>query len=100
MEGLMKTSATDEVEEFKAFLHTERKCIDKDKWLEGERLNCDPGQTYILKWINENGREFRDKWDESQCKYCVSAFNCGHYLRKKCSTFIERKTKTTKRKKQ
>lgn len=84
------TSASDYIE-FKAFIKAERDCIDKDKWFEGIKLSSDPGQEFILHWIDDNSQEFRNKWDESMCRCCVSAFECGHYLRKECNCFKERK---------
>lgn len=86
----MIESATYNSEEFTAFLHAERECIDKDKWLEGERVHNDPGQPYIMQWVTENSQEFRDKWNDSCCKDCSQALNCGHYLRRHCLKFNKR----------
>lgn len=67
---------------FCKYLHTEMKKIDEDKWLEGEKRNCDPGQEYIVDWINKNASEWRKNWEVSKCKNCAFWMQCGHYLKK------------------
>jgi len=89
----MLTSALYDMEEFTAFLHAERECINKDKWLQGEKIKNDPGEPYVFQWVNENSQEFRDKWNDSQCRNCTHAFECGHYLRRHCSKFNKRDKK-------
>ena len=91
----MTTSAYDN-EEFMAFVHAECDCISKDKWIEGIKIHSDPGNGYVLKWVSDNSQEFRDKWNASSCRLCVSAFDCGHYLRISCSDFIQREKRTPK----
>ena len=86
----MVTSASDYLE-FQAFLTSEKIRIDREKWFTGERIKNDPGQEFIFNWIKQNSQQFRNDWNESDCKSCMSAFDCGHTLRKKCQGFSERK---------
>ena len=90
---MITSAGYEDPEEFEAFLHAEEECISKDKWLEGEKIHYDPGQTYILEWITQNSQEFRDKWNESCCRNCCESYDCGHYLRKNCTNFNKREHK-------
>lgn len=59
---------TDEVEErrMKKFMDDQVREIEIQKWLEGERRGCDPGQEFVSNWIAEHAREFRDRWREKE----------------------------------
>lgn len=72
---------------FCKFLKSEMKKIDEDKWYEGERTCRDPGQEYIIDWINRNAKEWRDGWEKSVCQHCTSWFECGHNLKKDCERY-------------
>jgi len=86
------TTSADDFEFF-AFMNAEKICIEKDKWFKGIQIHKDPGDDFIFDWVQYNSQEFRDKWELSQCKHCVSAFCCGHYLKTKCNNFEKRKEK-------
>ena len=73
---------------FCKFLKSEMKKIDEDKWYEGERIFRDPGQEYIVNWINQNAKSWRSEWDNSACQHCASWKECGHKLKKACERFI------------
>ena len=47
------------------FMTIQRKRIEIDKWLEGCRINGDPGADYILEWIENHAAEFREAWERS-----------------------------------
>lgn len=61
--------------------------IDIDKWCEGYRLNCDPGLSYILDWIEKNAAWFRNAWNNSLCQNCRQWVNCGHQVTDGCELF-------------
>lgn len=69
----------------KKYLSAQLYQIDVDKWLEGIRRNCDPGECYVLDWIKNNASKFRQEWDDSQCKNCKK--ECVHQLKKECGDF-------------
>lgn len=69
------------------YLKTQKKKIEIDKWNEGCRINNDPGQEYILSWIDQNAHWFRQKWEKSLCKDCRRLADCGIELRSECETF-------------
>lgn len=72
---------------FCKFLDTEMKTIDEAKWYEGERRKADPGQEYIVDWINKNAAQWRKAWEESKCQHCDSWKECGHKLKKECDNY-------------
>lgn len=40
--------------------------MEKQKWLEGERIRRDPGDNYLKQWItNGSAAEFRKWWEEN-----------------------------------
>lgn len=49
-------------EEFKEFMAAQTDAIQVAKWLLGEKLGKDPGQEFVIQWIKENGKDFRDNW--------------------------------------
>lgn len=61
--------------------------INFDKWLEGEKLHEDPGNDYILKWIEEHGREFHEKFIESDCRSCKTCSTCGGSGKQDCENY-------------
>jgi len=72
-------------ENIKDFLSCEIKRIEIEKWCEGERINCDPGQDYILHWIEVSGGDFRYNWNHSQCKKCKKKLYCGWLVKDECN---------------
>lgn len=65
----------------------QKKKIEIDKWCEGCATNNDPGQDYVLDWINRNGSWFRKAWERSLCKNCVFIDECGIDLKSCCEKF-------------
>ena len=55
-------------EQFQKFLEKQRKKIDEDKWREGERICCDPGQAYVSDWIKKNAKKFRKDFTLDELK--------------------------------
>lgn len=49
-------------EEFKEFMAAQTDAIEVAKWLWGEKIGRDPGDEFVIKWIKENGQDFRDNW--------------------------------------
>lgn len=63
------------------------KKIDEDKYFEGERRHCDPGQSFIVDWINRNAANWRGEWEKSKCQHCAFWRVCGHCVRSECVDF-------------
>lgn len=72
---------------FCKFLQTEMKKIDLDKYYEGIRIQNDPGQSYVVEWINKNAKFWREQWESSACQHCRHWFVCGHELKTECSSY-------------
>ena len=58
-----------------------------DKWDEGVRTCCDPGEQYIFKWVEEKSIDFAEKWAISSCRKCFMVLECGIKLLTKCDKF-------------
>lgn len=69
------------------FLKAQMDAIDMAKWYRGEEIHSDPGQQFIIEWINKNAKLFREEWNKSCCKNCYKWFECGHMLKKECDNF-------------
>lgn len=72
---------------FCKFLQVEIHKIDEDKWYEGERKCCDPGQEFIFDWIRKNAANWRKEWFTSKCQHCKFWKVCGHQVRKVCTDY-------------
>jgi len=72
---------------FCKFLQVEMKKIDEDKYFQGIRIQCDPGQEYIVDWINRNAKKWREEWESSCCQHCQHWLECGHQVKKDCVNF-------------
>ena len=44
------------------FLQKQKEKIERDKWYEGIKLGHDPGQQFIMDWINKNAKRFRKEY--------------------------------------
>lgn len=71
------------------FIITEIKKIEIDKWIEGMKTSADPGNEFVLDWIERNAQCFRRAWDISKCKDCTQCEDCGYNLLSACNNFIE-----------
>ena len=71
----------------KRYLIIQKKKIEIDKWCEGCNLSQDPGQEYMMAWIEQNGAWFRQAWERSLCKSCHFSLECGHKVQQKCDNF-------------
>ena len=74
----------DSQQEFKNFIHAEIEKLKIDKWIEGEKIDKDPGVEYELKWVNDNAENFRNAWNVSKCKTCKKCKNCGYNTLSAC----------------
>jgi hypothetical protein len=63
------------------------KKIDLDKFYEGIRIKDDPGQFFVVNWINLNAKNFRESWENSCCQHCKNWFRCGHEVKKECQDY-------------
>ncbi len=69
------------------YLKIQKQRIEIDKWNEGCRRNMDPGQEYVIHWIENNARWFREAWEKSFCKACRQIRICGIELRNQCDAY-------------
>jgi len=75
------------------YLKIQKQKIEIDKWNEGCRRNTDPGQEYIIEWIEANAGWFREAWEGSLCKACRKILICGIELRNQCDIYRPREEK-------
>jgi hypothetical protein len=74
---------------FMKFIHNEKTKIDIEKWNKGIEIKRDPGQEYIIEWINKNAKWFRESWEISQCKTCKHCLWCGYKVEKECNGYTK-----------
>ncbi len=72
----------------KDFMEAQVHRIEIDKWCQGERQESDPGDEFILDWVYDNAKDFRDDWQISLCQSCASLRDCGYYALSACENFI------------
>jgi hypothetical protein len=73
---------------FVRFIESEKTKIDIDKWNRGVSLGKDPGDNYVLDWINLNASWFRTSWNNSKCKTCIHWKWCGWRVENNCEGHI------------
>lgn len=44
---------------FNTFMEEQKKAIDLCKWQEGEKRGCDPGEQFVIEWIDKYSQKFR-----------------------------------------
>jgi hypothetical protein len=59
-------------EKLAKFLDKQRKKIDEAKWVEGTRINRDPGQAFVLDWIKDNAKKFRKDFTNEELAEAVT----------------------------
>ena len=69
------------------YMQAQKKKIEIDKWNEGFRIKKDPGQAFVLDWIEKNAAFFQVVWEEALCSNCYFAEECGYKLKKSCEKF-------------
>jgi len=77
---------------FAKFIEIEMKKIDLDKYFQGIKIHKDPGQDYVMQWIDNNSANFRKKWEESDCKSCSHWKKCGINMCKDCQLYFHDET--------
>lgn len=73
----------------KDFMEAQIHRIEIDKWVQGERQHSDPGNRFVMDWVYENAKEFRDDWNMSVCKTCSFHRECGYYAKSECERYLE-----------
>jgi len=63
------------------------KKIEVDKWCEGCKIQDDPGQEYVIDWIEHHGQWFRNAYEASCCKGCRNWSECGHNVVPQCDSY-------------
>ena len=74
-------------DEEKEFMEVQIHKIEIDKWVQGERQDSDPGEEYVIDWVYENAKNFRDGWNGSICKNCALHLSCGWNLLSACEDY-------------
>lgn len=69
------------------FMQAQYKRIDLDKWYYGITIHNDPGQDFILDWIEKHAKEFREHWENSKCKTCNNNGICGYNVYDFCNNY-------------
>jgi len=69
------------------FLNCEIKRIEIDKWNEGIRTQSDPGNAYVLYWVEVSASTFRLDWENSLCQNCKDNSNCGWSVKSNCDKY-------------
>jgi len=68
-------------------MYAQKRKIEIEKWFEGCRTMCDPGQIFVVNWIESNGLWFRKQWERALCKDCSLVNECGFKLKQQCDKF-------------
>jgi len=85
--SFFKTKRNERVGQMHKFITVQRKRIDEEKWHQGCNIKKDPGQEFILEWIDNNAAEYRQAWNASKCKSCIHWQHCGYRVRIKCNSY-------------
>lgn len=83
----MLSASPQEHYNFMDFMDAQVHRIEVDKWCRGEQQHSDPGDVFVMDWVYENAKSFRDDWQISLCKDCVKHRECGYYALSACDNF-------------
>jgi len=75
--------------DFQRFINAEIQKIKDDKWIEGEKRNCDPGAEYEVEWVDKNAKNFRNAWNKSKCQDCIYCEKCGKLTLSACDDYVK-----------
>ena len=75
--------------EQKDFMKAQVHRIEIDKWCQGERQHSDPGEEYVMDWVYNNAKRFRNDWDGSACQTCSNHRQCGWKALYVCDLYDE-----------
>lgn len=67
------------------FIEAERCAIEIAKYLEGCSIHSDPGDEFLVGWIEKFAEEFRRDWPNSKCKDCIR--DCAHECKSFCDKY-------------
>ena len=73
-----------EILKFQNYLKAEKKFIEDAKYFEGINTNKDPGNEFIISWVELYAQKFRDRWLKSKCQHCKDSVECGNKLKEEC----------------
>jgi len=73
---------------FIKYIECQKNKIEIDKWCKGTEIKNDPGDGFIISWINDNAKWFRDAWEISDCKECSKWQKCGWKVEKGCNNYF------------
>jgi hypothetical protein len=69
----------------KRFIDAERRAIEHAKYLEGCKTGKDPGNDFVLLWVDKYASDFRARWEHSACKSCAE--KCSHEVKAFCERY-------------
>ena len=75
---------------FDIFMRCQVKKINIDKWNKGIEISADPGESFILTWIDNEAKNFKMLWENSKCKSCSNSLSCGHNVVNQCKKYEEK----------
>lgn len=70
---------------FIEYMHCQVEKINDEK-LKFNRFDDD----FVIEWIQFNSSIFREEWDNSLCKNCMTNNSCGKEVKKECTCFKEK----------
>lgn len=76
-----------DTEEFQLKQKAQIARIEYDKWIAGEKLHYDPGNTYICEWVKTYGPDFHDEFIISDCRTCKKCWECGGSVKFECFNY-------------
>jgi len=69
--------------------------MERSLWIESEKAHRDlsrdnqgrPSDTFMLRWIGQYGKDFRETWNKSCCKSC-QCYNCKDGPKQTCADHV------------
>ena len=65
------------------------KYIGDAKYFEGLKISADPGDAFVISFIQSSAACLREKWNKSVCQDCKNWKCCGNLLKECCEQFTE-----------
>lgn len=84
---MLSAISNDDDYEFNAFIEAEIRRIEVEKWIQGVNQHSDPGDDFIIEWVNNNAEYFRRAWGQSLCKTCRNHSTCGYKVVSACDDY-------------
>lgn len=69
---------------FEKFIKTQIKYFNDAKFYEGINSKKDPGDFFLINFIQTSASTIREKWENSKCKCCKNWQHCADLLKCEC----------------